>query len=141
MRVLHFFVVLLSSYICSASDTPASASITSVAVYYCPFDIKATLATDLSSIEILYDTSKNQSSLAAAGPNIPAARNSQKCYVQIRLTYASPKNSLTVRQIQYSGNVELNGEAKAGIDTLVALPGATGPVSYVMSTSFIRPLT
>jgi len=37
--------------------------------------------------------------------------------------------------------VELNGEAKAGIDTLVALPGATGPVSYVMSISFIRPLT
>lgn len=101
----------------SASSTNAAAVINEQEIFYCPFDISASLASDSSSLDITYTSGNTQK-------NSVAFHNGNACYVRVRLTLGETKRtSLVISEIEYKGN------QNAGIETSVAFDTAYAPVS------------
>ena len=114
----------------AAADVPlpTSIEITNIRVFHCPFDVQASVASDLSSIDVTYDTTNGQSSLAAYGSSGQAQ---QTCYVKVEFDFSpnDEENTASVLQIDYEGAVRLDVDTEARIETQIAWDTMTGPVS------------
>lgn len=96
-----------------ASGANAAVGVDKQEVFYCPFDISSSLASDSSSLDITYTSSNTQNnSIAFHGGNA--------CYVRVGFTRGetkSPKSSIIISQVEYNGNQNVNIETSVTLDT------------------------
>jgi hypothetical protein len=106
-------------YTHSAPTAPTNGTlIRPVAVYYCPFDVQADLAGDLSSVTINYSASALKRSLLA--------QEKVTCYVRVLINFQPQSNMASVTEIQYKGH--LRGEGQGIIETKTVWDTNWGPV-------------
>lgn len=99
---------------------PANGSVTTDAIYYCPFSVSVKLTQNLSFVEIQYSASQSQSSLFA--------KEESSCYVRLGLIY-QPTDSVDIREVEYKG--DFNQENGAGeVETKVVWYGSFANANY-----------
>lgn len=106
---------------------PSNGTIEKPRVFYCPFDVGVSLASDLSSIGIKYSTSQSQ--------EVVFAQDKVACYVRVAFRF-QPTDTVTIREIEYKGDFR-NGERGGDLQTKLAWDenlttpgsGSMGPVS------------
>ncbi|KAF2476826.1 uncharacterized protein BDR25DRAFT_338967 [Lindgomyces ingoldianus] len=105
--------------------TPSSGTITkSPRVEHCPFDVKASLAPDVTSLQVTYTAAGSQKALWS--------QTEVKCYTRILFEFEDSNYSITVQEIEYQGKFQGNGEGK--IEALLAWDRDFGPTRFTPIT-------
>lgn len=119
-----FAVVIQNNVLVSA--VPANGTLdTPIKVVHCPFKVTASLAGDLSSIDLIYSTSSSAKTLFG--------QNKAVCFVRVQFRF-SPMEYVSTQELEYEGKFqEKDGggeiETKAAWDAnMTPSLGSLGPV-------------
>lgn len=117
-RGLAFAVIALVQR--ARTNVPANSTFVKPAdVKYCPFDVKASFAPDLSSLDITYAVSNGQNRLFV--------QEKFSCYVRLMFNYEPRQNAVSVREIEYHSDDDSSG-GEGQIETKIAWDRNFAPV-------------
>ena len=112
----------------SAADRTGTIAMPIKVLEHCLFQVQASLAPNLSSIDLAYSASQNQKSIFSQEKAV--------CYVRVAFTF-SLVGYVSVREVEYKGDFknEANGEIETKIawESNIGGPSSGVPAMYVLS--------
>ncbi|KAF2463432.1 uncharacterized protein BDR25DRAFT_347203 [Lindgomyces ingoldianus] len=134
--MFRFFVILLCVTILFPADpvlAQKAIKIIATRVYHCAANVSAVVVNNSSAIEVLYDTSKSGTSLAASGLRIVVPQSKQQCFVNIEFAWEPAEDKVAVESVTTKGAVRLDKGVRMSVDTVAVWKNQPTPTNFTQA--------